>query len=114
MDKGETPFNVYLDLSKAFDTLDHGILLHKLEYYGIKHNELKLFNSYLTYHEQFVDIEGTKSEMLEIKTGVPQASVLGPLLFINYMNDISVVSEMFKPLLSVKCLNLSFTLMTQH
>ncbi len=97
MDKGETCFNVFLDLSKAFGTIDHAILLHKLEYYGIKHNELKLFNSYLTDHKQFADIEGTKSEMLEIKTGVPKGSVLGPLLFIIYMNDISVASEMFKP-----------------
>ncbi len=88
-----------MDLSNAFDTLDHAILLHKLEYHGIKHNELKLFNSYLTDHKQFVDIEGTQSEMLEIKTGVPQGSVLGPLLFIIYMNDISVASEMFKPII---------------
>ncbi len=64
MDQGETPFNVYLDLSKAFDMLDHAILLHKLDYYGIKDNELKLFNRYLTNHKQFVDIEGIKSVML--------------------------------------------------
>ncbi len=95
MDQRETPFNVYLDLSKTFDTLDHSILLHKLDYYGIKDNELKLFNSYLTNRKQFVDIEGTTSEMLEIKTGVPQGSVLGPLLFIIYMNDISVASILF-------------------
>ncbi len=72
MDQGETPFNVYLDLSNAFDTLDHAILLHKLDYYGIKDNELKHFNSYLTNRKEFVGIEGTKSEMLEIKTGIPQ------------------------------------------
>ncbi len=99
LDKGETPFNVYLDLSKAFDTLDHGILLYKLEYYGIKHNELKFINIYLTDRKQFVEIEGTKSEMLEIRTGVPQGSVLGPLPFIIYMNDISVTCVMFKPII---------------
>ncbi len=96
MDQGETPFNVYLDLSKAFDALDHTILVNKLEYYSIKDNELKLFNIYRTDSKRFVDIQGTKSEMLEIKTGVPQGSVLGPLLFIIYMNDISVANKLFK------------------
>ncbi len=54
MDQGETPFNVYLIRSKAFDFFNHAILLHKLDYYGIKDNELKRFNSYLTNHKQFV------------------------------------------------------------
>ncbi len=76
MDNGETSFNIYLDQSKAFDTLDHAIPLNKMKYYGIKNND-----SYLSNRKQFVDIEGTKSEMLQIKTGVPQGLVLGPLLF---------------------------------
>ncbi len=59
-------------------------------------NELNLFESYLTNHKQFVDIDGTKSEMLQISTGVPQGSVLGPLLFIICMNDISFASNIFK------------------
>ncbi len=77
MDKGETPFDVNLDSSKAFDTLDHSILTEKLKYYGIKHTELILFVNYLSNHKQFVDIEGTTSEMLTITTGVPQGSFLG-------------------------------------
>ncbi len=57
MDKGEIALNIYLDLSKAFDTFDHSILTAKLKYYDIKHNELELFKSYLTICKQFVDID---------------------------------------------------------
>ena len=61
LDKGATPINIYLDLSKAFDTLDHNILLHKLKHYGIQDNALDLFRSYLTERQQYVDFNGTKS-----------------------------------------------------
>ena len=61
LDKGATPINIYLDLSKAFDTLDHNILLHKLKHYGIHDNALDLFRSYLTERQQYVDFNGTKS-----------------------------------------------------
>ncbi len=99
MGKGEPPFNAYLDLSKAFDTLDHSILINKIKYYGINQNELNLFESYLRNRKQFVDIGGAKSEMLQISTGVPQGSVLGPLLFIIYMNDITFASNILKLLI---------------
>ncbi len=59
IDKGEIPLNIYLYISKAFDTLDHSILIAKLKYYSIKHKEIELFKSYLTNHKQFVDIDGT-------------------------------------------------------
>ena len=60
LDKGTTPINVYLDLSKAFDTLDHNILLHKLKYYGIEGTALvHLFESYLNERQQYVDFDGT-------------------------------------------------------
>ncbi len=68
MDKDYIPFNVYLDLSKAFDTLDHSILIEKLKYYGINHRELSLFKIYLANRKQFIDIEGTTSDMLSLTT----------------------------------------------
>ena len=95
LDKGATPINIYLDLSKAFDTLDHNILLHKLKHYGIQDNALDLFRSYLTERQQYVDFNGTKSNREYITTGVPQGSILGPILFIIYINDIAKSSKQF-------------------
>ena len=88
MDKGDTPFSIFLDLSKAFDMLDHDILVTKLKHYGIDNTPLTWFKSYLTNRMQFVEIEGTGSNLLHIEKGVPQGSILGPLLFIIYINDI--------------------------
>ncbi len=99
LDKGEIPFVIFLDLSKAFDTLDHSILTEKLQYYGVHSTELELFKNYLSDRQQYVDIEGTKSSMQKITTGVPQGSILGPLLFIIYMNDICHASDYFDPIL---------------
>jgi hypothetical protein len=95
MDSGNVPLCIFLDLSKAFDTLDHNILLHKLHYYGIKNTASNLLSSYLTNRQQYVDLDGTESDTLKISTGVPQGSILGPLLFIIYMNDIAQLSSMF-------------------
>ena len=87
---------IFLDLSKAFDTLDHKILLHKLNYYGIKNTEYKWFSSYLENRTQYVEINNVKSNMLNITTGVPQGSILGPLLFLIYVNDINYTTSYFK------------------
>ena len=93
IDENKIPFSVFLDLSKAFDTLDHDILLHKLQYYGITGTVLDWFRSYLTERYQFVDYNGASSSMKVLTTGVLQGSILGPLLFIIYMNDIHTISN---------------------
>ncbi len=84
IDKNDIPINIYLDLSKAFDTLDHTILLEKFNYYSINGVALKLMESYLTNRTQYVEINDVKSDTLKIMTRVPQDSILGPLLFIIY------------------------------
>ena len=99
LDDGKVPITVYLDLSKAFDTLDHRILLHKLQYYGIRGVALKWFKSYLCNRYQYVDIDGTESNYQQISTGVPQGSILGPLIFLIYMNDIHRASDKFHSIL---------------
>ena len=93
MDAKKISFSIYLDLSKAFDSLDHNVLLSKLNYYGIKNAASNWFKSYLTKHTQYVDCNGISSSVREIETGVPQGSILSPLLFIIYMNDIHTVSD---------------------
>ena len=95
LDKGNVTCSIFLDLAKAFDSVSHDILIRKLEKYGIKGEVLKLFVSYLEERFQFVEIDKIKSTLNLIEFGVPQGSILGPLLFLIYINDLPEATDFF-------------------
>ena len=106
MENGEIVIGVFLDFSKAFDTVDHTILLKKLYHYGIRGVAYHWFESYLNNRKQYVTYNGVKSTMKTIRCGVPQGSILGPLLFLIYINDLANVCKQTVPFLFADDTNL--------
>jgi retron-type reverse transcriptase len=94
IDNGEFIIGIFLDLSKAFDIINHGILIQKLEHYGIRGVSQLWFQNYLTNRKQIVKYNQVSSKEILIQTGVPQGSILGPIQFLLYMNDIENCSKL--------------------
>ena len=95
LDEENYAISIFLDLSKAFDTVNHSILLSKLDVYGIRDIENQWFRSYLNKRKQKVFVNGVESDFLEVNSGVPQGSILGPVLFLVYINDIVNATNYF-------------------
>ena len=109
IDKNEYSIGIFIDLSKAFDTIDHDILLYKLSHYGIRGISLSLFASYLQHREQFVCLNSVVSDYKTVSCGVPQGSILGPLLFIIFINDIINCSNILHFILFADDTNLLYS-----
>ena len=88
--------SIFMDLSKAFDVIDHSILETKLEHYGFRGIFLKLLMNFLKNRKYFVSVNGLKSDINTVNIGVPQGSTLGPLLFLVYINDMKNSSKLLK------------------
>ena len=109
MENREFSIGIFIDLAKAFDTIDHNILILKLAHYGVRGVVLNWFASYLHNRSQFVQLNNHTSACKPIVLGVPQGSVLGPLLFILYINDIVNCSHLLSPLLFADDTNLFYS-----
>ena len=109
IDNNDYCIGIFVDLSKAFDTLNHQILINKLMFYGVRGLPLKWFKSYLENRQQYVYYNNASSSLMPILCGVPQGSILGPLLFILYINDIINCSKIIHFILFADDTNLFFS-----
>ena len=95
-ERKETAHGIFLDFAKAFDIVNHNTLINKLEYYVVRGTPIKWFRSYFNNRLQCVEIDNSLSEVESIDCGVPQGSVLGSILFLLYINDITESSNILK------------------
>ena len=109
IDRREYTVGIYLDLSKAFDTVNFDILFDKLEHYGIRGIALNWIKDYFSRRSQFVQFNEHCSNYYSIKCGVPQVSILGLLLFLLYINDLSNVSNILDIILFADDTNIFFS-----
>ena len=108
-EKNHFTLGVFMDLSKAFDTVDHVILLKKLDHYAIKGGNLLRLKSYINIHGQFIRYNNSNMSFANISCGVPQGSILGPLLFLLYINVLPNASPVLDPIMHADDTNLFYS-----